>query len=227
MENDFSDFLSQNWYGKYGAIRGNSAAANNNNVVSGIGGGVCGKMDMAAPPPPPPSASEMGKEAMGLDPRLFLDELTQMRGSPHQTNIQRHQQFPIHHRAPYATPPASCRPMRPLQPPQPPIKEVSSLRLPLDTTITRNVRSAAASSSLSAISTSTSPCQHATSASSGYSGHQDTADSTTPPPLIQNCSNLHGSSAMNVGVTPGNTAIPTGTEPEKKTPNSIRGRLIL
>ncbi|XP_055698256.1 probable nuclear hormone receptor HR3 isoform X5 [Phlebotomus papatasi] len=221
MENDFSDFLSQNWYGKYGAVRGNSAT-NNNNVVTG---GVCGKMDMGHQAPTHQAMpAEMGKEtSMGLDPRLFLDDLTQMRGPTHQTNIQRHQQFPIHHRTSYATPSASCRPMRPLHPPQPPLKEVPALRLPLDTTITRNARSAAASSSLSAISTSTSPCQHAAAASSTFSGHQETADSTTPPPLIQNCSNMHAT-AMAVQ-TAGNVNGATGPEPEKKVPNSIRAQI--
>ncbi|XP_055680016.1 probable nuclear hormone receptor HR3 isoform X4 [Lutzomyia longipalpis] len=215
MENDFSDFLSQNWYGKYGGVRGNGTA-NNNNVA-----GSCGKMEMVHQAPGPQQVpNEMGKETpMGLDPRLFLDELTQMRCPPHQTNIQRQQQYPIHHRPTYAAPAAPCRPMRP-PPPQPPLKEVPPLRLPLDTTITRNARSAVASSSLSAISTSTSPCQHAPAASSTFSGHQDTADSTTPPPLIQNCTNIH---TMNAGAAA--SATTAGPEPEKKVPNSIRAQI--
>lgn len=220
MENEFSDFLSQNWNEKFKAA---TTATHLEQLQH--------------------SPREIQKLTNGNvntnHNRIFLDELNSLRYNQQQQQQQHHSQSNRNNlcvvdikdiKVSYSPPPdlhqqQSLRPNatnRTLNPSTSVdirlsnlVSPTSTLRLPDDTTISRSQLSTSrdAAQHLHQASTSSS---YSTICSSAGNGNQETADSTTPPPSIQSTSSS-GTSITSMLVNA------SGLEHDKKAANSIRG----
>ncbi|XP_037049458.1 probable nuclear hormone receptor HR3 isoform X3 [Bradysia coprophila] len=233
MENEFSDFLSQNWNEKFKAA---TAATH---------------LDQLQQNPREVQKLTNGNVNTNHN-RLFLDELSSLRYNQHQQQLQQQQQpqqqQQQHHSQPnrnnlgaidikdikvsYSPPPdlhqqQSLRPNatnRTLNPSTSVdirlsnlVSPTSTLRLPDDTTISRSQLSTSRDGSqhLHPASTATT---FTTICSSVGNGNQEIADSTTPPPSIQSTSSS-GTSITSM------LANASGLEHDKKAANSIRAQI--
>ncbi|KAG4077652.1 hypothetical protein HA402_012963 [Bradysia odoriphaga] len=229
MENEFSDFLSQNWNEKFKAA---TAATHLDQLQQ--------------------SPREVQKLSNGnvntSHNRLFLEELSSLRYNQHQQQLQQQPQQQQHHSQPnrnnlgaidikdikvsYSPPPdlhqqQSLRPNatnRTLNPSTSVdirlsnlVSPTSTLRLPDDTTISRSQLSTSRDGSqhLHQASTATT---FTTICSSMGNGNQEIADSTTPPPSIQSTSSSGTSITSMLGSA-------SGLEHDKKAANSIRAQI--
>lgn len=221
MENEFSDFLSQNWNEKF-------KAASNSTHLEQL----------------QHSPREIQKLTNGNvntnHNRLFLDELNSLRYNQHQQQQQQHHSQANRSnlcvvdikdiKVSYSPPPdlhlqQSLRPNatnRTLNPSTSVdirlsnlVSPTSTLRLPDDTTISRSQLPSSRDGpqhlhQASAASTFSTIC------SSVGNGNQELADSTTPPPSIQSTSSS-GTSITSMLINA------SGLDHDKKAANSIRG----
>lgn len=227
MDNEFSDFLGQNWNEKFKAV---TAATHLDQLQQ--------------------SQRELQKPNNGSvntnHNRLFLDELSTLRYNQHQQQAQQHSQPGRNNLCPvdikdikvsYSPPPdlrhqqqQSLRPNatnRTLNPSTSVdirlsnlVSPTSTLRLPDDTTISRSQLSATRDVTQqhlhqSSTATAAPSTSFSTICTSGM-GNQETADSTTPPPSIQSTSSS-GTSITSMLVNA------SGLDHDKKAANSIRG----
>lgn len=221
MENEFSDFLSQNWNEKCKAA---STSTHHEHLQHS----------------PQRELQKLSNGNVNTNHnRLFLDELNSLRYSQHQPQHHSNPSQPSRNnlcvvdikdiKVSYSPPPdlhqqQSLRPNatnRTLNPSTSVdirlsniVSPTSTLRLPDDTTISRSQLST--SRDIHQVpSTST----FSTICSSVGNGNQETADSTTPPPSIQSTSSS-GTSITSM------LANASSLEHDKKAANSIRGRIL-
>ncbi len=225
MENEFSDFLSQNWNEKFKA----ATAANHLEQLQ-------------------QTPREIQKPTNGNvntnHNRLFLDELNSLRYSQQQQQQQHHAQPNRSNlcavdikdiKVSYSPPPdlhqqQSLRPIatnRTLNPSTSVdirlsnlVSPTSTLRLPDDTTISRSQLSTSRDGSQHMHQASASSTYSNNCTSVGNGGNQETADSTTPPPSIQSTSSS-GTSITSMLINA------SGMEHDKKAANSIRGMSLI
>lgn len=225
MENEFSDFLSQNWNEKFKAATAST------------------HLEQLQHSPQRDLQKLSNGNVNTNHNRLFLDELSSLRYNTHQQQQQQQQ----HHSNPsqpnrsnlcvvdikdikvsYSPPPPpdlhqpqSLRPNatnRTLNPSTSVdirlsnlVSPTSTLRLPDDTTISRSQLSRDGAQLVHQVPT--------TSTFSVGNGNQEIADSTTPPPSIQSTSSS-GTSITSM------LANASSMEHDKKAANSIRGMIV-